>query len=61
MNRALENIGARRLHTILESLLEEISFAGPENAGRRISIEAEDVHTALSDLVQSQDLSRYVL
>src|SRR5207253_4008595 len=36
VNRALENIGARRLHTILERLLEDISFAGPENAGRAI-------------------------
>ncbi len=61
VNRALENIGARRLHTILERLLEDISFAGPENTGRTISIEAEDVRAALSDLVQSEDLSRYVL
>ena len=43
VNRALENIGARRLHTIIERLLEEISFAGPENAGKAISIEVDDV------------------
>jgi ATP-dependent HslUV protease ATP-binding subunit HslU len=61
VNRALENIGARRLHTIMERLLEDISFAGPENAGRKIAIEVEDVRTALSDLVKDQDLSRYVL
>jgi ATP-dependent HslUV protease ATP-binding subunit HslU len=61
VNRALENIGARRLHTILERLLEEISFAGPENAGRAISITDEDVRGALADLVSDQDLSRYVL
>jgi ATP-dependent HslUV protease ATP-binding subunit HslU len=61
VNRALENIGARRLHTILERLLEEISYAGPENAGRKISIEIEDVRSALSDLVKNEDLSRYVL
>jgi ATP-dependent HslUV protease ATP-binding subunit HslU len=61
VNRALENIGARRLHTILERLLEEISYAGPENAGRKISIEVEDVRSALSDLVKNEDLSRYVL
>ena len=61
VNRALENIGARRLHTILERLLEDISFAGPENAGRTIRIEVEDVQSALSDLVKDQDLSRYVL
>jgi ATP-dependent HslUV protease ATP-binding subunit HslU len=61
VNSALENIGARRLHTILERLLEEISFAGPENAGRSIRIEVEDVRAALSDLVKDEDLSRYVL
>jgi ATP-dependent HslUV protease ATP-binding subunit HslU len=61
VNQALENIGARRLHTILERLLEEISFAGPENSGRKIAIEITDVREALSDLVKDQDLSRYVL
>lgn len=61
VNSALENIGARRLHTILERLLEEISFAGPENAGRAIRIEIEDVRAALADLVKDEDLSRYVL
>ena len=61
VNRALENIGARRLHTIMERLLEEISFAGPENAGRAIRIDVEDVRTALADLVRDEDLSRYVL
>jgi ATP-dependent HslUV protease ATP-binding subunit HslU len=61
VNRSLENIGARRLHTILERLLEDISFAGPENAGKTISIEAEDVRAALADLVKDEDLSRYVL
>ncbi|MGE5412639.1 MAG: ATP-dependent protease ATPase subunit HslU, partial [Syntrophomonadaceae bacterium] len=61
VNRALENIGARRLHTILERLLEDISFAGPENAGKAIRIELADVQTALADLVKDEDLSRYVL
>ncbi|HEY3202358.1 MAG TPA: ATP-dependent protease ATPase subunit HslU [Thermoanaerobaculia bacterium] len=61
VNRALENIGARRLHTILERLLEDISFAGPENAGKSIRIELSDVQNALADLVQDEDLSRYVL
>ncbi len=61
VNRALENIGARRLHTILERLLEELSFAGPENAGKSIRIEIADVQAALADLVQDEDLSRYVL
>jgi ATP-dependent HslUV protease ATP-binding subunit HslU len=61
VNRALENIGARRLHTILERLLEDISFAGPENSGRAISIGVDDVRAALADLVRDEDLSRYVL
>src|SRR6266540_1401491 len=61
VNRSLENIGARRLHTIMERLLEDISFAGPENAGRAISIGVEDVRAALADLVRDEDLSRYVL
>ncbi len=61
VNQTLENIGARRLHTILERLLEDISFAGPENAGKSIRIEVEDVRAALADLVQDEDLSRYVL
>jgi len=61
VNRSLENIGARRLHTIMERLLEDISFAGPENAGKAIGLEVEDVRTALADLVKDEDLSRYVL
>ncbi|MFY9552549.1 MAG: ATP-dependent protease ATPase subunit HslU [Thermoanaerobaculia bacterium] len=61
VNRALENIGARRLHTILERLLEDISFEGPENAGKAIRIEISDVQNALGDLVKDEDLSRYVL
>ena len=61
VNRALENIGARRLHTILERLLEDISFEGPENAGKSIRIEISDVQDALADLVKDEDLSRYVL
>jgi ATP-dependent HslUV protease ATP-binding subunit HslU len=61
VNTALENIGARRLHTIMERLLEDISFAGPENAGKTIRIDVEDVRAALADLIKDEDLSRYVL
>ncbi|HSS44486.1 MAG TPA: ATP-dependent protease ATPase subunit HslU [Thermoanaerobaculia bacterium] len=61
VNSSLENIGARRLHTILERLLEDISFAGPENAGKSIRIDVENVREALTDLVKDEDLSRYVL
>jgi ATP-dependent HslUV protease ATP-binding subunit HslU len=61
VNHQIENIGARRLHTILERLLEEIGFEGPENAGRRIAIDAEMVRRRLADLASDQDLSRFVL
>ena len=61
MNRNLENIGARRLHTILETVLEEISFAGPDASGARIVIDRAYVERALQDLVKNRDLSRFVL
>ncbi len=60
-NRNLENIGARRLHTILEKVLEEISFAGPDASGARIVVDEAYVERALSDLVKNRDLSRFVL
>ena len=61
VNRNLENIGARRLHTILETVLEEISFAGPDAAGARVVIDKPYVERALQDLVRNRDLSRFVL
>jgi ATP-dependent HslUV protease ATP-binding subunit HslU len=61
LNRNLENIGARRLHTILEKVLEEVSFAGPDAAGARVVIDGAYVGRALSDLVKNRDLSRFVL
>jgi ATP-dependent HslUV protease ATP-binding subunit HslU len=61
VNRQLENIGARRLHTILERLLEDISFEGPELAGRTVSIDAAIVRERVADLARNDDLSRYVL
>ena len=61
LNRNLENIGARRLHTILEKVLEEVSFAGPDAAGARIVIDAAYVGRALADLIKNRDLSRFVL
>ncbi len=60
-NRSLENIGARRLHTILERVLSEVSFAGPDAAGARIVVDHTAVTRALADLVASRDLSRFVL
>ena len=61
VNRNLENIGARRLHTILETVLEEISFAGPDAAGARIVVDKAYVERALASLVRDRDLSRFVL
>jgi ATP-dependent HslUV protease ATP-binding subunit HslU len=61
LNRNLENIGARRLHTIVEKVLEEISFAGPDASGARVVIDQAYVGRALTDLVKNRDLSRFVL
>jgi ATP-dependent HslUV protease ATP-binding subunit HslU len=61
VNGNLENIGARRLHTILETVVEEISFAGPDAAGARIVIDRPYVERALQELVRNRDLSRFVL
>jgi ATP-dependent HslUV protease ATP-binding subunit HslU len=61
VNRTLENIGARRLHTILEKLLEEISFEAPEIEKKNIVINDEYVEGHLRDIVADRDLSKYVL
>jgi len=61
VNTATENIGARRLHTILERLLEDISFHAPERQGETVVIDAEYVKERLGDLAEDKNLSRYVL
>jgi ATP-dependent HslUV protease ATP-binding subunit HslU len=61
VNERTENIGARRLHTVMERLLDEASFHAPELAGRSITIDAAYVDRMLSDIVKSDDLSRYIL
>ncbi|MDR9498170.1 MAG: ATP-dependent protease ATPase subunit HslU [Hydrogenovibrio sp.] len=61
VNEATENIGARRLHTVMEHLLEEISYSAPDRQGETINIDAEFVNERLSDLAQDQDLSQYIL
>jgi ATP-dependent HslUV protease ATP-binding subunit HslU len=61
VNEEVENIGARRLHTIMEKLFEEISFAAPELEGREITIDAEYVRKQLGEIVKDRDLSRYIL
>ncbi len=61
VNSTTENIGARRLHTIMEKLLEEISFEGPDLKKKNIKIDAEYVRKALADIVKDQDLTKYIL
>jgi len=61
VNEKTENIGARRLHTILERLLEEISFEAPERRNEELTIDRTYVREKLSDIVKDQDLSRYIL
>ena len=61
VNEAAENIGARRLHTIMEKLLDEISFEGPDLKKKVVRIDAAYVQKQLTDIVKNQDLSRYIL
>jgi ATP-dependent HslUV protease ATP-binding subunit HslU len=61
VNQSAENIGARRLHTIMEKLLEEISFEGPDLRKKSVRIDAAFVRGQLADIVKDQDLSRYIL
>ena len=60
-NDQAENIGARRLHTIMERMLGEISFAAPDMEGDSIKIDAKYVREQLADIVEDRDLSRYIL
>jgi ATP-dependent HslUV protease ATP-binding subunit HslU len=61
VNEGTENIGARRLHTIMERVLDDISFNAPDMTEKQITIDAEYVRKALTDIVKDQDLSRYIL
>jgi ATP-dependent HslUV protease ATP-binding subunit HslU len=61
VNQNAENIGARRLHTIMEKLLEDISFDGPDLKKKNVKIDAVYVRKQLSEIVKDQDLSRYIL
>ncbi len=61
VNQTTENIGARRLHTVLERLLEHLSFDAPEMGGREVQIDAAYVRERLNDIVKNEDLSRYIL
>ena len=61
VNQRAENIGALRLYTIMEKLLEEISFAAPDMPGKELTIDGGYVHTRLADVIKDEDLSRYIL
>ena len=61
INHGVENIGARRLHTVMEKLLEEISFTASERSGEAITIDADLVQSTVGDLAKDSDLSKYVL
>ena len=61
VNRSVENIGARRLHTVLERVFEELSFAAPDRSGDTVTVDSAFVEEHLGELSRSTDLSRYVL
>jgi ATP-dependent HslUV protease ATP-binding subunit HslU len=61
VNSKLENIGARRLQTVIERVLDEISFSAPDRSGERVKIDGEYVRSRVADLAKNTDLSRYIL
>ena len=61
INSSIENIGARRLHTILEKVLEEISFDAPDKSGAKITIDKSYVQKNLGDIIRDKDLSKFIL
>ena len=61
MNEALENIGARRLQTVMEKLLEDISFDAEDRGGETLIVDAAFVDAQLASIARNADLSRYVL
>lgn len=61
VNEKVENIGARRLYTVMERLLEDLSFHATKSSGNTVTIDAAYVDERLSDLAGNEDLSRYVL
>ena len=61
VNENIENIGARRLHTVMERLLEQLSYEASDHAGKNVTVDIDYVNERLSDLAQDEDLSRYIL
>lgn len=61
VNERTENIGARRLHTVVERLIEDLSFDAPELDGQEVKLNAQSVKDKLEEIVKDEDLSRYIL
>jgi len=61
VNASVENIGARRLQTVMERVLDDISFAAPDRSGDTVKIDAAYVHKHIGDLAKNADLSRFIL
>jgi ATP-dependent HslUV protease ATP-binding subunit HslU len=61
VNETTENIGARRLHTVMERLLDEISFEAPDRDGQKLDVDANYVDAHLDGVAKNEDLSRYIL
>ena len=61
VNATVENIGARRLHTIIEKILDEISFTATDRAGEKISIDSDYIKKNIGELVKDADLSKFIL
>jgi ATP-dependent HslUV protease ATP-binding subunit HslU len=61
VNERAENIGARRLHTVMEKLLDDVSFSAPDMEERKVVIDSEYVTEKLKDIVEDENLSRYIL
>ena len=60
-NKTVENIGARRLHTIIERIVEDISFDAPEKSGEKIVVDSSYVKTRVGELITNADLRKYIL
>ena len=61
VNDRMENIGARRLHTVMERVFDEISFEAPDRADKEVVIDREYVTSRLNEILDDEDLSRYIL
>jgi ATP-dependent HslUV protease ATP-binding subunit HslU len=61
VNSSVENIGARRLQTVMERVLDEISFSAPDRGGETISVDADYIEKHVGDLARNADLSRFIL